>query len=102
MHSIVKEKQQELVELCRRFHVTRLEIFGSAVTGEFDPARSDLDFLVEFEPTAIHSRADDYFGLLFALEKLFQRRVDLVEPGAIRNRFFRQAVNRTRTLLYAA
>ena len=40
--------REELRDLCRRFHVRRLEVFGSAARGDFDPARSDIDFLVEF------------------------------------------------------
>ena len=48
MIDLVEEKRDALGALCRRFHVKRLEIFGSAVTGRFDPSRSDLDFLVDF------------------------------------------------------
>jgi len=93
----------ELGELCRRFHVRRLDLFGSAVSGEnFDPARSDLDFLVEFEPLQPGPYVDAYFGLKEDLEQLFGRPVDLVSPASIRNRFFRESVERTKALLYAA
>ena len=45
------EKQQSNVEaLCREHRVKRLELFGSATRGDFDPNVSDLDFFVEFEP----------------------------------------------------
>jgi predicted nucleotidyltransferase len=54
--------------ICRRFHVRRLEVFGSAAAGEFDPARSDIDFLVEFEPKAPGSALGTYLGLKDALE----------------------------------
>lgn len=60
--------RDELVRLCRHFGVRRLDVFGSAVHGQFDPARSDLDFLVEFDPTAGMSLFDAYFGLKEALE----------------------------------
>jgi len=43
--------REELRALCRRFHVRRLDVFGSAARGDFDPVRSDLDFLVEFDPS---------------------------------------------------
>jgi predicted nucleotidyltransferase len=46
---IVDEKEEAVAVLCRRFGVRRLELFGSAVKGTFDPGTSDLDFLVEFE-----------------------------------------------------
>lgn len=102
MHRIVEERTSDLAELCRRFGVRRLELFGSAAGDRFDPDRSDLDFLVELEPADHGELADHYFGLLLALEELFGRRVDLVMPGAIRNPYFRQSIERSRVLLYAA
>ena len=62
---------EELRDLCRRFHVRRLDVFGSAARGDFDPARSDLDFLVEFEPLQRGADLDAFFGLKEALEQLF-------------------------------
>ncbi len=100
---LVETKRGELSELCRRYGVERLYLFGSAATGRFVPASSDLDFVVEIadrQPTG--SYADRYFGLLEALERLFGRPVDLVVESAIRNPYFREAVEKTKTLLYAA
>src|SRR5262244_388898 len=60
--------RRELRALCRRFHVRRLDLFGSAARGDFDPERSDTDFLVEFDrahPDALSLRT--YFGLKEAL-----------------------------------
>ena len=94
--------RDELRELCRRFHVQRLEVFGSAARGDFDPARSDLDFLVELAPTQPGAYADAFFGLKEALEQLFGRPVDLVAAASIRNPYFRESVERTKALLYAA
>ena len=102
MQSQVGSKQDGLEALCRQFGVKRLELFGSASDGRFDSERSDLDFLVVFDPSTSGSRADRYFGLLEALESLFSRPVDLVELDAIRNPYFRESVERSRTLLYAA
>ena len=90
----------ELVRLCRRFGVTRLDVFGSAVSGEFDPTRSDVDFLVEIDPPDGSSRFDAYFGLKEAIEALLGRPVDLVDPGALANPYFAEAVERTREPLY--
>jgi uncharacterized protein len=94
--------REELRQLCRRFHVRRLDVFGSAVRGDFDPARSDLDFLVEFQHLPPGAYADAFFGLKEALEQLLGRPVDLVAAAAIRNPYFRESVERTRSLLYAA
>jgi hypothetical protein len=94
--------QREISEICRLHHVRRLEVFGSSVSGGFHPESSDLDFLVEFQPSPPGGYADAFFGLQEALEALFKRHVDLVVPSAIRNPYFKEAVDETRTLLYAA
>ena len=94
--------QPELEALCRRFHVRRLELFGSAASGRDISGKSDLDFLVEFEPLPRGAYADNYFGLLEALVTLFDRPVDLVIPTAIRNPYFLQSIAQTKALLYAA
>lgn len=102
VNPVFAEHAAALADLCRRYGVQRLELFGSAATGRDDPVRSDLDFLVEFEPLPDGSYADAYFGLLEGLEALFGRPVDLVVASAIRNRYFRESVDQTKTLLYAA
>lgn len=102
MIELVKQHVQEIESLCEKHHVCRLDVFGSAVTGEFDTQTSDLDFLVEFLPLQEGQYADAYFGLLFDLQALFGRPVDLVMPEAITNRYFLQAINQHRETLYAA
>jgi len=102
MIALLKQKQSPLTDLCRRYHVARLEVFGSAATGEFDPDTSDIDFLVEFHSTQAMNAADQYFGLLEDLQNLFGRRIDLVCAKAMRNRYFIQRVNQSRRTLYAA
>ena len=91
----------ELAELCRSHHVLSLALFGSAARGDFDAQRSDFDFLVEFEELPPVQYADAYFGLLESLERLMGRPVDLVVATAIKNPYFRQSVEQTKTLLYA-
>ncbi len=98
----IVERRTDLEALCRRFKVRRLEVFGSAATGAFRAEDSDLDFLVEFEAPTGAGYADRYFGLLESLERLFGRRVDLVVASAIKNPFFRESVERSKALLYAA
>ncbi len=98
----IEERAAELAELCRRYRVRRLDLFGSAVTGRYRPGESDLDFVVEFHPLQSGEYADTYFGLLEALQQLFGRPVDLVVDSAIKNPYFRQSVEETRTLVYEA
>ncbi len=98
----IEQRRAELEALCRRFGVRRLEVFGSAAAGEFRVETSDLDFLVEFEPPTGPGYADRYFGLLESLQALFGRPVDLVVASAIKNPYFREAIDKTRVLLYEA
>lgn len=101
MASVLDSHLGEIPALCRRYGVSRLELFGSATADAFDPQRSDLDFLVEFD--ADSSRLfDRYFGLKESLEALCGRRVDLVTVGSLRNPYFIEAVNKSRQLVYAA
>jgi predicted nucleotidyltransferase len=102
MIALVRSKQAELAAPCLRYHVQRLELFGSASRDDFDPARSDLDFLVEFQPMSPGDHADAYFGLLAVLEALFARPVDLVEPGPIDNPYLLESIEKSREVLYAA
>jgi predicted nucleotidyltransferase len=101
MVSVLDSHLAEIPDLCRRYGVVRLELFGSAASAAFDPQRSDLDFLVEFDANA-SGLFDRYFGLKESLEALYGRRVDLVSAGSLRNPYFIEAVNKSRQLLYAA
>ena len=102
MHPELARHREALERLCRQFHVRRLELFGSAATGRDRPGESDFDFLVEFEPLPPGQYADAYFGLLFGLEDLFARPIDLVSPEAITNPYFREAVEESKVLIFAA
>jgi predicted nucleotidyltransferase len=96
-------RREELRELCRRFHVRRLDLFGSAAGDDFDPTRSDLDFLVEFGPRAPDALSlKTLFGLKESLEALFGRSVDLVEPGAIRNPYLKASIEDSREPVFEA
>ncbi len=74
-----------LPEICRRHHVLRLDLFGSAVRDDFEPERSDIDVLVVLERGPHIDAYHRFFGLSEDLERLFGRKVDVVEDGAIRN-----------------
>ena len=101
MQPIIEERRAEIAALCRRFHVRRLDVFGSAA-GDFDPARSDVDLLVEFDPRSTLKAMDQYFGLKEELEALFERPVDLVVASAVKNPYIRKSIEETRETLYAA
>lgn len=102
MNPLIEKHRQELEELCRRFHVRRLELFGSAADERFNLSSSDIDFLVTFNDLKPGEYADTYFGLLEALQDLLQRPIDLVVASAIKNPYFLEEIEKNRTLLYAA
>ena len=95
-------RHAELTGLCRRYGVSRLDLFGSAAAGADRPGLSDLDFLVEFKAPSSADYADNYFDLKEALERLFGHPVDLVVASAIRNPYFRESVERAKLSVYAA
>jgi predicted nucleotidyltransferase len=94
--------REELRALCRRFHVRRLDLFGSAARGDFDPEHSDVDFIVEFDRSAPQHPFDAYFGLKEELETLLCRKVDLVELSAVRNPYLKASIEQSRENVYAA
>ena len=99
---VVAERAEEIREICRRHGVKRLDLFGSAATGEFDEATSDVDLLVNFHSGSGYPGVPPYFELLQALEQLFDQDVDLVVETAIDNPYFRRSVEEDRTPLYEA
>jgi predicted nucleotidyltransferase len=102
MQPAIEARRQEVAEICRQFHVRRLDVFGSAAREDFDPARSDVDFLVEFERDHPLGGLDAYFGLKEALEQLFGRKVDLVAPSRLKNPYLRRSIERNHQNVYAA
>ena len=102
MVSLIDRYRAEIEELCHRYHVRKLEVFGSAASGEFDPETSDIDFLVMFEEFAPGVYADAYPGFYESLTELFDRRIELVSATAITNPYFLESIRRNRETLYAA
>lgn len=90
----------KLASLCRKYHVRRLSVFGSAARGESTP-RSDVDLLVEFE----HGQAPSFRvepELRAAFGALFGRTVDLVPPAVLENPYRRKSILRELKVLYEA
>jgi uncharacterized protein len=102
MTTIIERHRAEIETLCRTYRVKRLDVFGSAIREDFDPGRSDVDFLVEFEPDPDLNTFHAYMGLRSELSRLLGRPVDLVMPSGLRNRYFAQEIEATREALYGA
>lgn len=101
MTNLIEQYRDQVAALCRRTGALRLDVFGSAVRSDFDPATSDLDFLVEFDDLPPVKYADAYFALKESLEALFGRPVDLITEASLENPYFRERVQAERQPLYA-
>lgn len=102
MHVSIADKRGELIELCQRYAVARLEVFGSAARGtDFNPETSDADFLVEFRSDSDLRPFDQYFGFAEALRDALGRPVDLVEADMVRNPYLQASIDQSRELVYA-
>jgi predicted nucleotidyltransferase len=83
---------KDISKLCEIHKVKSLYAFGSVLTDKFD-ANSDIDLIVEFSNVSLEDYADNYFDLKFSLEEILKRPIDLLEEKAIKNPYFKQAVN---------
>lgn len=99
--NLIEQNLQRILELCRRYRVKTLSVFGSILTERFNE-NSDIDLLVEFE-TLDHDNFDyvsNYFHFRDSLENLFNKKVDLIEEKGLRNKYFIANVNRTKRMIY--
>ena len=97
----LKLDREVIARIAQRHGGSRIRLFGSALTDRFDPERSYIDLLVEFQ-NGIKDPFDAYFGLKEDLEAYFGRSFDLVMSNAIRNPYFRSEVETHAEELYAA
>ena len=100
---LIERQSAAIRALAQEYGVARLEVFGSVCTPEWDPERSDVDFLVEYSPNYNFGPwASRLFALENALAELLDRKVDLVMMSALKNRWFNREAAKTRTVLYDA
>ena len=100
MIPLIEQHRTELIEVCERLCVQRLDLFGSAVKGTFKPESSDLDFIVNFVAPGERGYARRYYYFAEALEKIFQRPIDLLTEAMIGDAYFYQMVQQTRQPIY--
>ena len=102
MNIEVKDKVAQLVMLCKKYRVATMYLFGSAATDAFNEY-SDIDFLFSFHSNVtLEEYADNYFDLMFEMEDLFGRKVDLIAENTLSNPYFIHSVEQTKRLIYAA
>ena len=102
MIPLITNHTDQLAEICRRHHVKRLEVFGSAAVGDFNPEKSDIDFLVEFKESDEFSLFQTRRDLTQELESLLNRSVDIVIFANVENPYFRTSVESTREPIFEA
>jgi len=100
VHPRLPITREELAALCQRWKIREFALFGSAVCDDFRDD-SDIDVMVEFEPKAGWDLFD-FSRLTRELEELFGRKVDVVTKASVTNSDRREAINRDRTVVYAA
>lgn len=98
---LIELNLQRIFDLCRKHKVKSLAVFGSVLTDRFNE-QSDVDLLVDFQPLDPDKfdYVTNYFDFRDALEQLFSRKVDLIEYGGLRNKYFIASVNRTKQMIY--
>lgn len=102
MIQLIEENIEALRKICEENSVAELYLFGSALTDEFSDT-SDLDFAVVLKSNLSPVEyGDAFFGLLEGLERLFNRKIDLVSYWVVKNPVFKEELDRTKKTLYAA
>lgn len=101
MIDLIKDNKNALMRLCQRYDIQSMYVFGSASTEQFHQS-SDVDILISFKEISIEKYTDNYFFLHEELERLFDRKVDLITERSLSNPYFIKGVEETKQLLYAA
>ncbi len=97
--TIVDQNIDKIRALCDKHKVTRLFVFGSVLTDNFDKS-SDIDFLVDFYGVDLYDYADNYFDLKKSLEDLLNRQIDLLEEKALKNPYLKETIDSSKQLIY--
>lgn len=106
MHPLIENNKHLISELCKKYHVSSLYVFGSAARVKDFTDKSDIDLLVTFEylPTntneEVYYKVENYERLQEKLEEITNRKVDLIQEANIRNKFLKYFINKEKKLLY--
>ncbi len=97
--NLIERNIAKLKRLCAKYNVAKLYVFGSVNTDQFKDD-SDIDFLVTFDAVGLEEYADNYFDFKFSLEKIFKRKIDLLEEKAIKNPYLKKSIDNSKKLIY--
>jgi len=105
MTSLIANNLPAIQDICRRYGIQKLFVFGSAARNVDFTAQSDIDFLYKLSPEVNALSVDqqpDFFEILFSLEELLSRKVDLIDLTTVKNPYFIQAINQHKLKIYEA
>ena len=103
MHRLIADKQDEIAAICRKYRVEKLEVFGSAARAtDFDPLRSDIDFLVEYQPPLLPGLHKRRVRLQDDLQAVLKRKVDLIRKGTINNPYLLKSIEEDCEIIHEA
>ena len=95
----IDKYHNKISSVCSLYNVNKLYIFGSAITDEYN-YESDVDLLVDFKNISVNNYADNYYDLKIELQKIFNRKIDLLELQAIKNPYLKSEIEQTKRLIY--
>jgi uncharacterized protein len=93
----IKIDRERIAEFCRARGIRKLSLFGSVLREDFDPERSDVDVLAEFEPEALKGVGFRYFGYGEQLAAILGRKVDFCSRL---NKYIEDSVRREAIPIY--
>jgi uncharacterized protein len=99
MNPIITKNISQIETLCKKYKVKELYAFGSVTRKDFKKS-SDVDLLVDFKKVPLLDYADNYFDLIYSLEEVFKRKVDLLTIRSLKNPYFIERVNETKVKVY--
>lgn len=100
LQTVIAQKQPEFLSLCRQHKVRSLYAFGSSLTDQFDPKKSDIDLVVDIDTADPVEKGQLLLSFWDSLEAFFERKVDLLTENAIRNPYLKANIERTQKLIY--
>ena len=96
---IVDRNIEDLKKLCAMYNVEKIYLFGSVLNSNFNN-ESDIDLLVNFKSIEFSKYFDNYMDFKENLEKLFGRKVDLVEEQTLRDPILINSIDKSKELIY--
>lgn len=96
---LIEENMQKITDLCKKYKVHKLFVFGSVLTNHFNED-SDIDLVVDFNKAEVEDYFDNYFDFKYSLQDLLGREIDLLEEQTIRNPYLKKNIDATKMLIY--